>query len=618
MTKIKRFSTLVVILLSILLSSSLRAQDHIEVINIENPELQAYMADSTYYYDNDYSTSVVSRYVGTGKSVYSRGLDYPQGKEVTWTPSASFSEIAEVRITVSNHTDFSDPTTFVPPMKRQLTSYQIRNNFPNLTYYYKVEEFLTDGSVNEVARGMYRTVGQVRMIRVNGAHNVRDLGGWPTQFGVPIKYGILYRSGNLDKVTAEGIHDFVDNLNVCAELDLRGGLRGEPSISSSPLGYDVDFIRISNDSYVGALQSQGGIYVRDLEWIIDRMREGKSVDWHCAVGCDRCGTVSFLIGGLLGMSEVDLCRDYELSSFRGYKRYRSHAGFRKMLPYIKKLGPEDDLAQCFYNYWTKNGMSEEDLDYFRTVMLGKGYNLPKRYEAKQPNDYTHIAKYSDQFEKNRAANTVHDESPVVRQDTKVEKDWAKNVRNESTRKRPGRQADKPKTDNGGNESAANRQDGQDECAVASPVRTSTVSDVPERPKAPATPAKPVVPERPKAPANTAMPTVPEKPKATVKQAEPTTPEKTKTPSKSSKSTKSSESKKSEKTKSKSEPKSKSTVVVVQKGESLYEIANKNGCTVEDLKKANGIKDANKIGIGDKIKLPGKNGKSASGNKSKKK
>lgn len=574
-----------------LLACPIGALGQIEVVNIESHELQDYMADSTYYFDGDYSNSVVSQYIGSGKQVYSRGLDYPQGKKVRWTPSANVSEIMEVRITVSNHQDFSDSVTFVPPMEKQITSYEIRNNFPNRIYYYKVEEFLNNGSVNQVACGVYRTVGQVRMIRVRGAHNMRDLGGWPTQFGVPIKYGYMYRSGNLDKVTGEGIHDLVDNLNVHAELDLRGGLSGERLRGSSPLGDDVDYIQIANDSYVGALQSQGRIYVRDLEWIIARLREGKSVDWHCAVGCDRCGTLSFLIGGLLGMSEVDLCRDYELSSFRGHKRYRSHSGFRNMIPYIKKFGPADDLAQCFYNYWTKNGLSPEDVQFFRSFMLDD-YDPMTYFDANTDNittyrpDNVRLREVSNP----RATCNTHNEIPKT------------NSRNPEmpTRFRrtsppvPARPADK---------------------SALAPQQ------VPERPTQPAAAVTPV-PERPysttPASAATSEKVSEGKPKPATNP--PKVQETSKDKDKIKKSAKDKlasgaqkdkaksqdkDKKNDIKPKDKSNPRSNPTVVIVQKGETLTQIARKNGCTVEELKRVNGIKDADKLGIGDKLKIPAK-------------
>lgn len=358
-----------IVALALLLGLQAWTQDNIEVINIENPELQAFLADSTYFSNPDYSVSVVKKYCG--EKAFKKGLDRPAGKVVTWTPTASPDEISEIRITVSEHKDYRDSITYFPGSTK-VSTYTIMNNFPNRTYYYKVEEFHGNGQVAQVAQGVYRTVGQVRMMRVEGAHNVRDIGGWPTQFGVPIRYGRLYRSGNMDRVTNTGRHDFVDNMGVTAELDLRG----ESRLKSSPLGHNVSFKQITNDSYAGAMGNKKyrQAFVNDLNWIIARLREGKNIDWHCAVGCDRCGTLSFLIEGVLGVCEADLCRDYELSSFRGHKRYRSNPGFRRVIPYIRKFGPADDLAACFYNYWTQAGVSSEDLDYLRSVMLEQKKN----------------------------------------------------------------------------------------------------------------------------------------------------------------------------------------------------------------------------------------------------
>ena len=98
--------------------------------------------------------------------------------------------------------------------------------------------------------------------------------------------------------------------------------------------------------------------------------EGKNVDWHCAIGCDRCGTVSFLIEGLLGMYELDLCRDYELSTLSlGRNNKRTRGSLKGMINFIKNYGPDNDLKQCFYNYWRSIGMEKDELDYFIYLML---------------------------------------------------------------------------------------------------------------------------------------------------------------------------------------------------------------------------------------------------------
>lgn len=361
----KKAFTLILTLLAVL---QLWGQEDLEIINIENQAVQDYMADAkkTYEENSDYRVSVITKYNNT--KIYGRKLYWPQGKPVEWIPTTVADSISEVRITVSENGDYSDPYTFHPDTKGD-SSFVIRNLLPNRVYHYKVEEFLLNGKKTEMVSGKFRTIGQVRMIQVRNCNNVRDLGGWPTQYGVPVKYGRLYRSASFGRMTSEGRHDFVDNLKVVAELDLR--LEREVTSNISSLGEDKDYLRISNVAYMSGMTKQYKVYAQDLKWIIARMKENKNVDWHCAIGCDRCGTLSFLIEGLLGFSELDLCRDYELSTLSlSETNKRERSPLKGMIAHMKTFGPEDNLAQCFYNYWLNIGMQRQELDYFLQEMLG--------------------------------------------------------------------------------------------------------------------------------------------------------------------------------------------------------------------------------------------------------
>lgn len=355
-----------ILLFAVMVAFQLWAQDTIEVVNIENRAVRDYMADAqrTYTQNDDYKVSVVTKY--NNSDIYGKKLYWPNGKLVTWEPTVPPEEIKEILITVGEREDYKGAYTFNPD-ENDVSSYMIRNLLPNRLYYYKVEEIRVDGTVTQMAHGKFRTEGQVRMIQVRNNSNIRDLGGWPTQYGVPVKYGRLYRSGSLERTTRQGRHDFVDNLGVVAELDLRH----EVKRTTSCLGEDKDYLRISHGMYLSGIKEKNDVYVTDLRWVIMRLHEGKNVDWHCAIGCDRCGTLSFLVEGLLGLSELDLCRDYELSTFslsRKNKRVRSP--LKSMLNHIRTFGPKDDLAKCFYNYWLSIGMEKRELDYFLHIMLG--------------------------------------------------------------------------------------------------------------------------------------------------------------------------------------------------------------------------------------------------------
>lgn len=353
-------------LLLMLCALQLWGQEELEVVNIENQAVQDYMADAerTYADNDDYRVSVITKY--NKPDVYGKRLYWPQGKLVEWTPTSPTEEIAEILITASENSDYSNGYTFHPD-ERSATSFVIRNLLPERIYYYKVEEIRKNGETTQTASGAFRTVGQVRMIQVRNSSNVRDMGGWDTQYGVPVKYGRLFRSASLERMNAEGRHDFVDNLGVLAELDLRH----EVNRTTSCLGEDKDYLRLKHDPSLRSITQKNEVYAKDLRWITARLREGKAVDFHCAIGCDRTGTLAFLLEGLMGVSELDMCRDFELSTLSlSTKNRRLRGTLRGMIAHIRTYGDPDDLAGCFYNYWLSLGMEQNELEDFLDEMLG--------------------------------------------------------------------------------------------------------------------------------------------------------------------------------------------------------------------------------------------------------
>jgi len=55
------------------------------------------------------------------------------------------------------------------------------------------------------------------------------------------------------------------------------------------------------------------LYQQAIRAIIGYLSEGKAVCFHCAGGADRTGSLAFLIEALLGVSESDMSKDYELA-----------------------------------------------------------------------------------------------------------------------------------------------------------------------------------------------------------------------------------------------------------------------------------------------------------------
>lgn len=342
------------------------------IINIENEGLMQFLDDRSYDKPelvSNYSFSIVKKY---SKGVPSK----PAGIMLRWESGTATENISSVVVTLVESEVESDESI----LDSNDTSKKAKLYFPNISSkeyflcnmcpqrycYYKIEEVLKDGHRNVVKKGRFYTDGQIRMLRVDGMVNVRDFGGWNTLLGKPVAYGRLFRGGRAESITATGKNDFVKNEHISADLDLRG-----KNLGKSPMGPvdEVEYFCTNNQRYKLALTSRTDIFVKDLDFIAKVLSKGGSVYMHCDHGMNRCGTLSFLIEGILGYTEADLTRDYELSSF-AYGMARSTT-FGAMLPVIRSYGKTgDDLAQCFYNFARSIGVSESTLDTIRCIMLG--------------------------------------------------------------------------------------------------------------------------------------------------------------------------------------------------------------------------------------------------------
>jgi hypothetical protein len=98
---------------------------------------------------------------------------------------------------------------------------------------------------------------------------------------------------------------------------------------------------------------------------------------HCQGGCDRTGTLSFLLLGLLGVSESDLAKEYELSSFSsiGFGRLRTTTAVVDTYDYVGmvealKAYSGNTITDKFFNFATTGcGISTETITAFRNLML---------------------------------------------------------------------------------------------------------------------------------------------------------------------------------------------------------------------------------------------------------
>ena len=222
--------------------------------------------------------------------------------------------------------------------------YAIRNLIPGHIYDYVVR----DSANKAVKYGTVTPQGTLRMIDGGGkTFNIRDLGGWQADGGV-LRYGMIYRGCELNGETYNVVLDncqrfyFRHVLGIQAEIDLRSYSETQ-GVAGSAIGDNVEYNHYIIPAYAVGLDLQDkkynytGEYRDVLKKIAHNIDAGKPTYCHCLVGADRTGTVMYLIEALCGVSQSDIDKDYELTSFSGETRLRTNERYQTLVSLINKM-----------------------------------------------------------------------------------------------------------------------------------------------------------------------------------------------------------------------------------------------------------------------------------------
>lgn len=173
------------------------------------------------------------------------------------------------------------------------------------TYYNQVPGIETPFAATGKA-GTLKPLDFLRYIQTN-TWNVRDLGGWACDGGT-VKYGLLFRGG---EPSSADYNVLVKELGIKYDLNLRGS--SEAPWTKSPLGDDVYFVKAEAYNWYSLANVEA--WRINLRCVFDAVTHGQPVYFHCAAGADRTGTLACVLEGLLGMSQSDIDKDYELTTF---------------------------------------------------------------------------------------------------------------------------------------------------------------------------------------------------------------------------------------------------------------------------------------------------------------
>lgn len=321
---------------------------------------------STLYY-GDEGHSRVRGYPGGGPSVNNEEI--PPAYTITWKAANSSQKL------VVSEGDWSREYS----LQSGVSSQDITNLVPNTTYKWKVT---TTGDV-VVASGSFPTRGHLRQVYYEpNVRNGRDLGGYKGLDGKTVVYHKLIRGGGIhgSRTSSSGKNEMLAE-GIRAEVDLR---EAKYVPSSSPLGSSVDFYAPEFDSgYNEMIKYNPDKTKATFMWVVQKLREDKPVYFHCAAGRDRTATLAVLLEGVLGVSESDMAKDYELTYFTPsdwgmstddngnpiYKHTYDNYSYGSIHTTIFEQTDSGTYQERIVKYLLKIGVPQQDIDDLREIML---------------------------------------------------------------------------------------------------------------------------------------------------------------------------------------------------------------------------------------------------------
>lgn len=342
----------------------------IEVLRVTYEQRNSDVArflDEVTYDATDYSVSQVANYIGT------TGKTRPNGAEVTLVGSGTLV-LSDLSTGRSQRAAVSSG------------SYILYNITPNQRGTFTVTD--TGGNITDI--GVLLSSSGLRMIYADNLINVRDLGGWQCDGGT-VKYGKLFRGCELtgsalvyNQITDSGKAVLNDLLHIDYECDLRWDdevsgadriIGTSDDIISSALGDSVEYVRFPIYYYVNAVKldsTYAPLMKRCLTYVMEQVIKGEVGYFHCMYGRDRTGTLACILLALLGVSQSDIDKDYELTNFigsdSGLTAYRNSDNWKGLIAYFNTFSGST-FCDKVANWAVQMGIPVEMLNAYRTAMI---------------------------------------------------------------------------------------------------------------------------------------------------------------------------------------------------------------------------------------------------------
>lgn len=235
------------------------------------------------------------------------------------------------------------------------------------------------------------------ILKLDGAYNIRDLGGYKTLNGRKTKCGVFIRADGTGNLSEKDI-SILKNMGLSMVIDLRS----EDEIKSYPsklYGYNeikyvniVMFDGVQSAIIQGSIpSSMGKMYVSLLDRCHDKYveifrlfaeNEGLTL-FNCTAGKDRTGVVAMLLLQLVGVSDEVIIDDYAVSEHNlkvateNQKKMLKKRGI-KIPSYIFKANPKNmiytlnHLKDTYGNsekYLLSGGLKKSEINIIKAKFL---------------------------------------------------------------------------------------------------------------------------------------------------------------------------------------------------------------------------------------------------------
>jgi len=199
----------------------------------------------------------------------------------------------------------------------------------------------------------------MREVKLQGAVNFRDLGGYKTKDGKTVKLGLLYRSAALNTLTDADVAK-IASLNIKYDFDFRGPYEVKTAPDKIPTSTtrislpagsenvgDSTYMKnmakyMKSDSFLISFYTVLTPYKDRYTPLFDSLISNKTASpilFHCTAGKDRTGIAAALILYALGVDEETIFNDYEATNY-----YRRNENAKAIAQMTKYYGLDEKMA----------------------------------------------------------------------------------------------------------------------------------------------------------------------------------------------------------------------------------------------------------------------------------